>query len=143
MQRLPPFGCCAVIEGQFTEAPCTEFLEEGQYIIMRRGDFSVILDRVQGKVVQIKSREFPEGLLGKDAILELQMVRNGTLDNFEHAEVSRVGDTLLVKRRGREGAEVCIYLELAPEVDALDVKYEARNLPRPDGGMNAALSTIL
>ncbi|MCS7222261.1 MAG: hypothetical protein N0A15_13385 [Anaerolineae bacterium] len=110
---------------------------------MRRGDFSVILDRVQGKVVQIKSREFPEGLLGKDAILELQMVRNGTLDNFEHAEVSRVGDTLLVKRRGREGAEVCIYLELAPEVDALDVKYEARNLPRPDGGMNAALSTIL
>lgn len=143
VRDVPAFGFCTFEPNSSLEVSPVEFAKEDQRLIMRRGDFAVVVDCNSGKVVQIVSRDFPDGVLGTHPLLELQMRRAGKVDNFEQAEVFCSEDGIVIKRRGREGAEVCISLELAAEIEALDVRFEAHNLPRPDGGMNAALCSVM
>src|SRR5690606_25949825 len=44
-----------------------------------------------------------------------------------------------IERKGANGAALLIDVSLAPELDAVDLRFYAENLPRPDGGVNAAL----
>jgi alpha-mannosidase len=51
------------------------------------------------------------------------------------------GAHVVVTRRGREGHLLTLTVRLAPLLDAVDLAWHSDELPRPDGGVNAALTT--
>jgi len=144
----PPFGYRTVEDddGRAPE-PVTVEATAGAYTL-RRGDLAVSVDRARGVITQITSPHFPDGALAPEAPLaDLSLTRGGELDRFSRAEVavqdSAWGPRLRITRYSREGAAVEIEASLAPEIDALDLSFEAANLPRPDPRHHAALQTTI
>jgi alpha-mannosidase len=79
------------------------------------------------------------------------MARGGQAERFEQVEVMLSGDTpmpeIMVRRRGygsvASPADLSVSIRVAPELDAIDITYSSSALPRPDGGMHAALQTAI
>ncbi|MCS6849227.1 MAG: glycosyl hydrolase-related protein [Anaerolineae bacterium] len=143
LRDLPPFGYRAITaETSADGLSLVEQIEDAATVTLRRGMLSVAVDRARGVITQITSAAFPDGALdaGKP-IAELLMTRHGATDCFERADVRLIDGAIHINRFGCDNALVTITVALAPERDAIDVRYAARNLPRPDGGMNAALRT--
>jgi alpha-mannosidase len=145
---LPPFGY-RVIEGPGDLEPLApvEAVESADAITLGRGALRVTVDRRRGVISQLASAEFPNGALRADVPLaDLEMTRAGLPERFADARVGLGGSPeqpeVLIQRRGASGL-VEVSVSLAPELDAVDVRYEARDLPRPDGRMHASLQTAL
>lgn len=157
VRNLPPFGYRVLSEkdrlgigsqNDVSVAPAVEMLEDEHTITLRRGALAVVVDRKRGAISQICSREFPQGALRADLPLaQLEMRRNDELETFDAVFITK--DELSeqpfieIGRQGRGELHVTIRVSLAPELDAVDVKYVARRLSRPDGRMHAALQTLL
>jgi alpha-mannosidase len=99
-------------------------------------------------ITEIKSASFPDGILDPaHPLADLRMTRSGRAETFEEATLSVRGTEgepeVHILRRGRDGASVGVTVRLAAELDAVDVRYRATNLPRPDGGVSGALRTTL
>jgi len=109
---------------------------------LSRGPLRVTVDRKRGVITQIVSTDFPQGVLADGLTLcDLQMTHGGAVDTFDGVEVIVSGERITIVRTGRGGAAVTIELSLAPEIDAVDVRYSANGLPRPDPWLRAGLQT--
>ncbi|MGH2522293.1 MAG: glycosyl hydrolase-related protein, partial [Anaerolineales bacterium] len=145
-KNIPPFGYRVVGESDLTPPdPEIEVGETPDSISLRRGAFKVTVERARGVIAQLYSAEFPEGALRADVPLaDLEMTRGGQLDRFVEAHVAASGpSTIRVTRWSRDGASVLVVISLAPDLDAVDIRYIATDLPRPDPRMHAALQTRL
>jgi alpha-mannosidase len=149
---LPPFGYRVVGAAEADRwTPPTTIEEDQQWIVLRRGALAVTVDRARGTIAQIVSGDFPAGLVrGECPLADLEMQRDGQAERFPHVEVVLAADRsrpqILIRRRGYDTAPhqaISIAVSLADEIDAIDIAYRAEWLPRPDGGMHAALQTIL
>jgi alpha-mannosidase len=110
----------------------------------------VTVDRERGLIVQIKDAHFPGGALAATCPLgQLEMTRNGELQTFDRSAVAVLDDAahgqpgILIRRATQDGAEISIFVRLAPELDAVDVSYRGERLPRTDSRLHAALRTTL
>jgi hypothetical protein len=117
-----------------------ETLEDDHTVALRRGDLTVSIDRRQGTVRQLTSAEAPEGWLAAP-LADLVMIRQSASERFEAATVTGQGEVIRIERRSRDGGLVTITVRLADDAEAVDLHYYARDLPRPDGGVKAALKT--
>jgi alpha-mannosidase len=149
---IPPFGYrVAGAPAAERWVPPTLAEEDRGAITLRRGPLAVTVDRARGAITQIVSAEFPGGALRAECPLAaLEMTRGGQVERFERVDVrlssGSSGPQVLVERR-RDGAEaqadISVRIGIAPELDAIDITYVATRLPRPDGGMHAALKTAI
>lgn len=137
---LPAFGY-RLLRGDEVAPPAVDCLEDAHTLTLRRQALTVTIDRQRGTITQIASPEAPEGWLAVP-LAELAMTRGGEVERFEGAVVERCGEAVRITRQGRKG-EVAITVSLADELDAIDLHYQATALPRPDGGVAAALKTVL
>lgn len=138
---VPAFGYAVVGKGAKRAVPT--IVEDGSAsVVLRRGALSVLVDKSRGVVTQITSADFPNGVLRPEAPLcDLQMTRGGIVDRLEQVSVRVEGERVVIRRGGRDNARVEIEVALAPELDAVDIRYRAEGLPRPDAWMRAALQT--
>jgi alpha-mannosidase len=152
LEDLPPFGYRLIDEADRGRAlPTSEAVVDEASITLRRGSFSVTVDRGRGTVTQITGGAgAPCGagfLRPGRPLADLQMRRGGEVEDFPECRVSLGGAAanpeVLVERRGRDGALVRVTVALARELDAVDLRFSAQDLPRPDGGVAAALRTNL
>ena len=100
--------------------------------------------------MQIKDGHFPDGALAQACPLgRLEMTHSGKVETFRLAAVAVVDDqasgqpAILIRRATAEGAEISIFVRLAPELNAVDVSYRGEQLPRTDSRLHAALHTDL
>lgn len=143
VKDVPPFGYRVVAEPR-TVAPEVVVEPGNDAITLRRGALRVVVDRARGIISQIFAPEFPDGMLRSDAPLaELEVTRNGQVERFPGAELEIANGQIEITRRGRDGALVKVNVSLPPDLDAVDIRYTAHGLPRPDPRMHAALQTTL
>jgi alpha-mannosidase len=147
IRAVPPFGYRTLSESP-EELPIPEVTisEDEQTITLARGDLKVTIDRASGTITQIISADFPQGILA-EPLLRLEMTRSNRRETFLQAKVtideSEPNPQVRIERRGEDGAAVTITISLAAELDAVDLRYTAEKLPRPDALMHAALQTLI
>lgn len=147
VRGLPAFGY-KVLSGNESSIDVATVQATEQEVVLGRGSLHVTVDRKRGVIAQFASGAFPDGMLPPDGPLaDLWMQRSGEPEPFSDVHTSvvdRAGHPVIViERRGREGAVVIVEVELAAELEAVDVTYRARDLPRPDAGFAGALRTSL
>jgi alpha-mannosidase len=146
---IPAFGYRVVEpEAHFAFSSQTRVTQDASQITIERGQISVTVDRSRGAIYQIRSANFPEGALPEGAFLaDLSFTRQNQVDRFTGAQVSLQGEAdqpaIQIVRLGRDGARVVTTIRLAPDLEAVDIHYQAENLPRPDPRLAAALQTTL
>jgi len=149
LPAVPAFGYCVVEPEEHYSSPSgIQVREDADSITLERGLLSVTVDRNQGVITQLKGQGFPEGALLPDTCLaDVSMTRYGQVDHFTNVAVRLEGlpkrPCIIIQRRGREGAELTVSVSLASEIEAVDVRFKAQNLPRPDPWLAAALHTSL
>ena len=146
---LPPFGYRVVDDMNAARAAEPVAVEEADGLLrLRRGALQVTIDTQSGLASQLHSADFPEGALRPEAPLgQLEMTRAGQVERFASVSVELTGSPqapiVRIHRRGQGGALVTLDVSLAPDQDALDLRFRAASLPRPDARMHAALQTCL
>ena len=141
--RVPAFGYTVLDEIAAT-VPSPTVEETAEAVTLRRGALSVTVDKQRGVLTQITSAEFPDGALDPARPLcDVQMTLDGAVERFEQVTVACDGRQIRVTRAGHDGAVVLVLISLAPELDAVDIRYWADGLPRPDPWLRAALQTQL
>ncbi len=149
VKHIPPFGYHMIDDADRAAIiPDTSVEEDAQTISLVRGTLKVTVDKARGVITQVYSPEFPAGALKADVSLaDLEMTRGGEVDRFTGVSIARAGTPktpeILIQRWGRDDALVTVVVSLAPELPAVDVRYMAKGLPRPDPWMHASLQTIL
>jgi alpha-mannosidase len=146
--QVPAFGYTVLYPDACRVAEPAAAVEDWDSLLLRRGALAVRIDRQRGVITKISAPAFPEGVLRSECPLAgLAMRRAGEDEQFSRVDVTVAGTNaapaIEVRRRGREGAEVRIRISLAETLDAVDVHYHAEGLPRPDGGVAAALRTTI
>jgi alpha-mannosidase len=142
---LPPTGYRVVEPGAAVAwRDATEVVEGPTEVALVRGPLRVRVDRATGAVAQIHADGHPDGLLS-EPVGEVVLTRDGAPERFDVVDVRSGRDDLgahvCVTRRGREGHVLTLTVRLAPLLDAVDLAWHSDALPRPDGGVNAALTT--
>ena len=144
--RVPAFGYRRVTaEDRRALAVSRVRVESTQHVVrLARDDLQVELDRATGTIIQIRSAEFPEGVLEESRpLLQFRMRQGGAEDHFEQAEVETDSAGVTVRRLGREGALLCLRIELLDSPRRLQLRFLESRLPRPDPGMHAGLQLAL
>ncbi|MFC7546771.1 hypothetical protein [Plantactinospora sp. GCM10030261] len=110
----------------------------GGVVTLRRGDFRVTVDPRRGVVTSIGGVGCgPAGLAG------LRCERDGVEQRYEPVSVRVDGDRVAVLTRSPAGDEVRLTVALAPDLDAVDLSFDADALAPPDGRHHAALMTLV
>lgn len=136
---VPPFGF-RIIDQQPDRVDDDVVEETEQTMTLRRGALSVTVDKARGVITQITSAEFPEGLLSPDtAIGVLSMTRNGDPQPLELSQAEIAHQGIRVVWGTKDGLSVQLGISLAHDEDAILLRVYSLQMPRPDGGMNAAL----
>jgi alpha-mannosidase len=144
VRHLPPFGYTVVDAAHpASPAPSVQVEHDDRQVSLSRGPLRVTVDRTSGLITRLSAEAFPDGAL-RQPLGALSMRVGGTPEAFTSVQVSLVdGPAVEVRRTSASGAEVRLIVSLAPELDAVDLRYLADALPRPDGGVEAALKTTL
>lgn len=106
----------------------------------RLGGMTVSVD-AQGRISQIVTPEWPEGLLDEATPLLQIEYGDGLQFEFESMEVDHETKELIVRFRHPEQGGVRACISLSENPPAIDVSLAAGSLPRPQGGMNAGIRT--
>lgn len=116
-------------------------------LLLRRGDFEVRIDRKRGLVTQLRSREFPQGVLHKARpVGQLEMRRSRSLERFETVHLSSESREsaeyaeFAFLREGRGGSRIRVVYSISTLHDALWIRIQGENLARPDAGVMAGLA---
>jgi alpha-mannosidase len=146
--RVPAFGIATLDPERALAPPRVDVEEDGGGITLSRGSLRARVDRKRGVLVQVFSPEFPDGVLdAARPLADVEMVLEGRPERFPSAETSieREGarPVVVARRRGRDGATVCVRIALGELFDGVEVEFLAENLPRPDPGMHAGLQTTI
>ena len=149
LRAVPAFGYQVVDPYALELAPLgrVRVRENEDRIALVRGRMRVEVDRRRGVIEQISTREVPEGLLDpKRPLLDLCLVRGGREERFPDAEVVKTEsedeetDELTIRRSGRGGVSVTIQVAIEPLFDAVWIRVQSDDLPRPDPGARSGLS---
>jgi len=142
---LPAFGVHVVEAADvlpFDDA--VDVVQEDAGITLCRGALRVRVDLATGLIDQIYAAGFDDGLLA-EPLGAVRMRRHGQAEEFALVSVDvqydALGPFVLVERQSEEGAVLRLSVRLAPLLDAVDLQWSSDELPRPDGGVAAALST--
>jgi alpha-mannosidase len=143
--EVPPFGYVVVASREQLTEPAPKLREATpETFTLRRGALSVTVNRASGRITQIMSAEFPEGVLRPDLPLgDLSLTRSGEADEFVDCHVQQDDHSIQITRRSRDGQEIDITVSLAIEREAVEVTFHTQYLPRPDPRMHAGLQTTL
>jgi alpha-mannosidase len=149
VRNIPPFGYHVIDDrDRAAVTPETAVEEDARTISLQRGTLKVTVDKARGVITQLVSPEMPAGALRMDTPLaDLEMTRGGEVDHFAGVSIVRSGTPkapeILIQRWGKDDALVTIVVSLAPELPAVDIRYMAKGLPRPDPRTHASLQTTL
>ena len=149
LNAIPPFGYTVVEPGDhFTSPSGIRVVEESDTVSLVRGGLRVVVDRARGAICRIASPEFKGNALPDGEYLaDISMARKGLLERFTKVSVKVEGQPaqpcISIERLGREDARITLTVSLAPERDAIDIHFQARDLPRPDPWLASALQTRL
>ena len=142
VRDVPAFGWKTFDEEAVIREPDVWHLTDMGAIGRRRG-LEVMVD-AQGRIAQIVSPEWPQGMLDEATpLLSFACQEDGESVRFsiESIEIDPdTGDLVLRYQHPVQGG-IRADLRLATEVPALDVTLTAGSLLRMDGGMNAGLQT--
>ena len=145
---VPAFGYKVVDPYDLDVAPLgrVRVRENSERIALVRGRMRVEVDRRRGVIEQISTREFPEGLLDPTRpLLELSLLRGGREECFSDAEVTtsqvedEETDELTIRRTGRGGVTITLQVAIEPLFDAVWIRIQTEELPRPDPGARSGL----
>ncbi|HUR29257.1 MAG TPA: hypothetical protein VM509_13800, partial [Planctomycetota bacterium] len=148
LRAVPAFGYQVVDPYVLDLAPLgrVRVRENEERVALVRGRMRVEVDRRRGMIEQISTREFPEGVLDPEhPLLDLCMIRGGREERFTEAEVVKSGsedeevDELTIRRTGRGGVNLTIQVAIEPLFDAVWIRVQSEDLPRPDPGARAGL----
>ncbi len=145
LNAIPPFGYRVFDPAEAAPVPQAIVAQDDGEISLQRGPLKVVVDRQRGVITQLFSPHFPEGALRADAPLaDVEMTCQGRPDRFEivMARASEDQPIIEVRRVARDRSVLSLSIALAPEVDAVDIRYGGY-LTRPDPGLNTALQTRL
>ncbi len=151
-RAVPAFGYKVVDPYELDSTPLgrVRVRENDDRIALVRGRMRVEIDRGRGVIEQISTREFPEGLLDPlRPLLDLSLLRGGREEKFPEAEVANSSteeeetDELTIRRIGRGGASLTIQVAIEPLFDAVWIRIQSDDLPRPDPGAHAGLRSTL
>lgn len=133
---VPAFG--AVVLGQPDPVePVTRTSEPG-LLTLSRGGFTVVIDRARGVVTHVGDVS-----CGRTGLGALRWERDGAAQEFAAERVEQDGEAVIVHRRGPDGESVHVRYVIAPEVDALDIRFTGDLGKGPDGRAHAALMTLV
>ena len=122
----------------------TEIVVEPDGVTLARGALRVQVDRTHGTVVQVHARGHEDGLLA-EPIGTVALTRDGRFERFDAVAVrwgrDASGAFVRAERADPEGHRLTLTVRLAPLRDAVDLEWSSPGLPRPDGGVAAALAT--
>lgn len=147
-RAVPAFGYKVVDPYDLDLAPLgrVRVRENEDRIALVRGRMRVEVDRRRGVIEQISTRDFPEGLLDPlRPLLDLSLVRGGREEKFPEAEVAKTEsedeetDELTIRRTGRGGVNLTIQVAIEPLFDAVWIRVQSEELPRPDAGARSGL----
>ncbi len=141
--KVPPFGYRVLSPGEVMNhwyVDTTRVVDAKDQVTLQRHDFTVVVDRWRGVIDQICNFAWPAGVLAAP-VGELRMMLNGREETFEGARVEVLRDEMGAFVEITRGNCVTLRVRLAPLLDAVDVSYHCRALPRPDPGVGAALTT--
>ncbi|MEO6710008.1 MAG: hypothetical protein ABI054_12285, partial [Planctomycetota bacterium] len=147
-RSVPAFGYRVVDPYDLDVAPLgrVRVREHEDRIALVRGRMRVEVDRRRGVIEQISTREFPEGVLDPEhPLLDLSLMRGGREERFPDVEVVKTEtedletDELTIRRTGRGGVNVTIQVAIEPLFDAVWIRVQSDELPRPDPGARAGL----
>ncbi|SNS74012.1 alpha-mannosidase [Asanoa hainanensis] len=142
----------AVVDGQRVDVPALGWTglagtgpapevaveESAATVTLRRGSFAVTVDRRRGVVSRIGSLDCgPSGLGG------LRCERDGTEVAYTPVSVDVAGDAVVIRLGSPAGDEVRLTVALAPELDAVDLSFDADAIAPPDGRHHASLMTLV
>jgi hypothetical protein len=151
-REVPAFGYKVVDPYDLDVAPLgrVRVRENSERIALVRGRMRVEVDRRRGVIEQITTREFPEGLLDKaHPLLEFSLERGGREEPFSEAEVTtsqneeEETDELTIRRTGRGGVTLTLQVAIEPLFDAVWIRVQTEELPRPDVGARCGLRMLL
>lgn len=149
---VPAFGYRTIDPEQIDEPRLgrIEMTVDQDHVSLVRGRFEVTIDRAQGLVTQIVTKDFPDGLLAPGRPLGgLEFLREGKLDRFEQTTFASDGvedaefAEFVFLREGGGGSKLRVTYSMSPLVDALWIRFTAEHLVRPDPGSNAGLQTAV
>ncbi|HEY8446960.1 MAG TPA: hypothetical protein VIL01_07605 [Thermomicrobiales bacterium] len=153
VKDLPPFGFRVLSPAEMADSIIRRHgikVEEGQNsVTLRRGELAVTVDRERGVIRQIRSAEFPDGVLDQEVGFgDLRMTRQGAVETFPKVTVAvkdggHWGPEIVITREGQDHARVEVVVALPLDIEAVDVRFSAHDLPRPDGRMHASLQTAI
>lgn len=123
-------------------------------IRMERGSFQVDIDAERGLVTQIRSDDFPNGLLAEGSHwLDLRDICNGIDGSYSNCQVRICSESdgagspsvgiFKESTHGDRKGSVDLCLGIHHSLDALVVDIDLSKARQPDGGINAALSASL
>jgi hypothetical protein len=148
IRAVPAFGYQVVDPYALDLAPLgrVRVRENEDRIALVRGRMRVEVDRRRGVIEQITTRAVPEGLLDPEhPLLDLSLIRGGREERFSEALVLKTEtedeetDELTIRRTGRGGVNVTIQVAIEPLFDAVWIRVQSDELPRPDPGARAGL----
>ncbi len=149
-KHVPAFGFTTIDPTHAPVLPygAAEVREEPDAVTLARADLEIRVDRRRGVITQLRSSEFPAGMLDDDHVLaDLRMVRDGVTETFPDVDFTVDDDrgrpVIVIERRGRDGARVTVRVSCADLQEAAEVEFHAENLPAPDGRMHAALTATV
>ncbi|HEV7710759.1 MAG TPA: hypothetical protein VGP16_21390 [Asanoa sp.] len=135
--EVPALGW-TVPGGTEPTVPAVTVEEDAGSVTLRRGDFAVTVDRRRGVVATINGLDCgPAGLGG------LRCEREGAEQHYAPIDVHVDGDRVVVLLGSPAGDEVRLTVALAPELDAVDLSFDADAVAPPDGRQHASLMTLV
>lgn len=125
-----------------------EVVEGSDTVGLRRGDLSVSVDRANGLITDLVSTDFTDGAIDpRHPLGGVHMTKDGREEWFDHVVVETATEgrvpSIAIRREGADGTTTRVTVSVAPEIDAVDIRFACDELPQPDGGMNAALQTTM
>ncbi|MBK8179923.1 MAG: hypothetical protein IPK67_13785 [Planctomycetes bacterium] len=151
-RAVPAFGYRVVDPYELEATPLGRVRVRGNddRIALVRGRMRVEIDKRRGVIEQITTRDFPEGLLDPARpLLDFTLVRGGREVLFEQVDVQRneseelETDELTLRRETRGGGAITVQVAIEPLFDALWMRIQSEDLPRPDPGSGAAFGFAL
>jgi alpha-mannosidase len=146
VEDVPAFGYRVVPRATRGQTKVHAHRQRGD-IILSRGDMRVEIDSRRGVITQIKSADFPEGVLAPDRpIGALSLILPEGEETFDDVEVELTEfagrPTVVVARISPDGrGGVGVRISLGALLDAVEISFMVDHIPTPAGGLHGGLTT--
>jgi len=140
LRAIPPLGWRSYLPTE-QEAMEARWSMSSNGITGRLGDMEVFVDG-QGRIAQLRTPEWPEGLLHASIpLLQFSSIENGepVIFAMESMEVDPGTSNLIIRFHHPRQGGIRADIHIVPEMAAVDITLSAGSLRRPEGGMNSGI----